>query len=84
MSFYPELPEYPILKRNPVLSTPSTTNSADPQPTENGGDTGADGLASAQGELLLPPVTSIVYKVGDYLIGDAEDAKLGGHPDIRY
>lgn len=29
-------------------------------------------------------VANAVYQVGDYLIGDAEDAKLGGHPDIRY
>ncbi|MBD2713692.1 hypothetical protein KBK19_01445 [Microvirga sp. STR05] len=39
---------------------------------------------AAEREQVLVPITNTVYKVGDYLIGDADDAKLGGHPDIRY
>lgn len=30
------------------------------------------------------PVANSIFMVGDYLVGDGEDAKLGGHPDIRY
>ena len=30
------------------------------------------------------PVANSVYMLGDYLVGDGEDAQLGGHPDIRY
>lgn len=73
-----------ILKSHPVLSTPSTANSSDMQPSKSVADNGAAGLGAAPAELPLLPVASTVYKVGDYLIGDAEDAKLGGHPDIRY
>ncbi|WP_188812723.1 hypothetical protein [Hymenobacter cavernae] len=28
--------------------------------------------------------TANVFAVGDYLIGDADDGMLNGHPDIRY
>jgi hypothetical protein len=28
--------------------------------------------------------TAAVFAVGDYLVGDAEDSLLNGHPDIRY
>lgn len=30
------------------------------------------------------PMPAQVIVMGDYLVGDAEDAQLGGHPDIRY
>ncbi len=31
-----------------------------------------------------PPMPAQVMVMGEYLVGDAEDPQLSGHPDIRY
>jgi hypothetical protein len=33
---------------------------------------------------IIPLVPHSILVVGDYVVGDAEDEYLSGHPDIRY
>jgi hypothetical protein len=48
--------------------------------------TGPEHQQPAGDEQPIPAVVgkAKVFAVGDYLVGDAEDELLSGHPDIRY
>lgn len=43
-----------------------------------------DGLGAEVSAFTAPVTAQIVFAVGDYLVGDADDEYLSGHPDIRY
>ncbi|UOQ54362.1 hypothetical protein [Hymenobacter cellulosivorans] len=64
-----------------ILPNPSPSSFSDPEEMKVSGAP-ASALASQEAELSSSPAR--VLAVGEYLVGDAEDTLLNGHPDIRY
>jgi hypothetical protein len=65
--------------RATIRTTIASTALAEPPATAEPASSELTTTAEAEA-----PLANSVYMLGDYLVGDGDDAQLGGHPDIRY